>query len=203
MHSSVPRLLVVATSLGLLVSCASRSFEHDHAEVSAVYPHKKTETCSSWLRSHKTGFLYCASPPIDVPVAVNMGAKTPAAAGGGTAAAAVDETKIDKASLMAHGETVYGQVCVACHQPNGQGVPGAFPPLAGAGGYYGDAQNHAKIIANGLSGEIEVNGTKYNGAMPPQGSLSDYDIAAVATFERFSWGNADGIVVPDDVKAIR
>ena len=104
---------------------------------------------------------------------------------------------------MARGEVVYGQVCAACHQGTGLGVAGAFPPLAGAGEYYGDPQNHARIIVHGLQGEIVVLGTTYNGAMPPQGSLSDYDIAAVATYERHSWGNNDGIVLPDDVKAVR
>ena len=48
-----------------------------------------------------------------------------------------------------------------------------------------------------------MQGVAYNGAMPPQGALSDYDIAAVATYERHSWGNNDGIVLPDDVKAVR
>jgi len=56
---------------------------------------------------------------------------------------------------------------------------------------------------HGLQGEIVVLGTTYNSAMPPQGTLSDYDIAAVATYERHSWGNNDGIVLPADVAAVR
>jgi mono/diheme cytochrome c family protein len=83
-------------------------------------------------------------------------------------------------------------------------MAGQFPPLAGSGDYYGDAQNHAKIIVHGLQGLIVVQGQEYNGVMAEHGSkLTDYDIAAVATYERNSWGNADGIVVPADVAAVR
>jgi mono/diheme cytochrome c family protein len=184
-----------AVALGLLplvAGCFPRSMGRDADEVQQRYPHVYKDQCSSWIKSYETGHRYCASPAFAVAV------EAPAAA-----APKVDTTKVDKASLMAHGEKVYGQVCAACHQANGQGVPGAFPPLAGAGEFYGDAQNHAKIIVHGLSGEIVVLGTSYNSAMPPQGGLSDYDIAAVATFERHSWGNDDGIVTPDDVKAVR
>ena len=62
----------------------------------------------------------------------------------------------------------------------------------------------ANIVINGLSGEIEVLGKKYNGAMPPQGGqLSDYEIAAVLTNVRTSFGNNDGMVTPDQVKSQR
>ncbi len=188
------RSLVFLVGLpALLIGCWPRSMARDVDEVNARYPHKYKEgTCASWLHSAKTGHKYCASPAFAA--AVEMPPQ---------AVEKVDETKVDKASLVARGEVVYGQVCSACHQANGQGVPGAFPPLAGAGEFYGDAQNHAKIIVHGLQGEIVVLGATYNSAMPPQGTLSDYDIAAVATYERHSWGNNDGIVLPADVAAVR
>ena len=50
---------------------------------------------------------------------------------------------VTKEAMMARGEKVYGKICAACHQGNGQGVEGQYPPLAGAGEYYGDAKNHA------------------------------------------------------------
>jgi mono/diheme cytochrome c family protein len=109
----------------------------------------------------------------------------------------------DADSLRAHGEGVYAAVCAACHQANGEGLAGVFPPLKGAGGFYGDPANHAGIIKKGLSGEIEVLGVKYTGAMPPQSQLTDYDVAAVATYERLSWGNSDGPVTPDVVASIQ
>jgi len=186
----------LSLALGLVLAasaCLPRNSARDAEEIWQRYPHiYKESECNSWLRSHKSGQLYCASPAFTVAVEAPK-----------QAAPKIDTTKVDKDSLMARGEVVYGQVCAACHQANGQGVPNAFPPLAGAGEYYGTPQNHARIIVHGLQGEIVVLGNKYNGAMPPQGSLSDYDIASVATFVRHSWGNNDGIVLPDDVKAVR
>jgi mono/diheme cytochrome c family protein len=151
-------------------------------------------TCSSWLTSHVSGNRYCASPPVVYTVAKPKVADSKPK---------YDESKTDHASLMAAGEQVYTQVCAACHQANGEGVSGQFPPLAGAGEFYGPAQRHAWIVINGLSGEIVVKGTTYNAAMPAQGALSDYEIAAAITYERSSWGNADGDVLPADVKAAR
>ena len=104
---------------------------------------------------------------------------------------------------MKRGGEVYGKICAPCHQATGQGIPGAFPPLAGSGEFYGSPKKQAGIIINGLSGEITVQGKTYNGAMPPQGSLSNEDIAAVATYVRNSWGNNDGIVTPADVASAR
>lgn len=175
-------------------------YGRDVPEVGDRYTFKYRGQCSSWLYSQSTGHTYCASPPFDV--ALDL---PPIQAGGaGGTAEAVDETKVDKASLMAHGEKKYNAVCAACHQANGEGLAGSFPPLAGAGEFYGDPQNHARIIVHGLSGPITVKGQAYNSAMPPQGgTLSDYDIAAIATFERHSWGNDDGIVLPADVAAVR
>ncbi len=161
--------------------------------------------CSSWLQSHNTNRWYCASPPLDNDRMMLHLVGPPKA----EAPPAPDISKLPpdeaKAKLMEHGAEVY-KSCGACHQKEGQGVPGAFPPLAGAGAFYGDAVRHAQIVAFGLSGEIQVNGVTYNSAMPAQhdskgGTLTTYDIAAVATYERHSWGNNDGVVMPADVEA--
>jgi mono/diheme cytochrome c family protein len=150
--------------------------------------------CSSWLRSRVSGEIYCASPPIVAKVqlpAVDTGPR-------------FDETKVDRDSLVQAGGKLYGEICAACHQADGNGQAGVYPPLAGSGEFYGDAQSMARIVVHGLSGPIVVQGQNYNGAMPPQGgALSDYEIAAVTTFVRSSWGNDDGLVLPDDVKAVR
>ncbi|MFT6162209.1 MAG: mono/diheme cytochrome c family protein [Myxococcota bacterium] len=110
--------------------------------------------------------------------------------------------------LMDYGENVYltgggGAACVTCHQANGQGVTGAFPPLAGSGDYYGDCENHAGLIINGLNGEIEVQGVTYNAVMPAQANLTDHEIAAVITYVRKSWGNDDGHCMPAQVASAR
>lgn len=161
--------------------------------------------CSSWLRSSETNRWYCASPAI---ADARILRDSPFAAAGAAEAgpivdlAAMSETE-RKTWLMTRGEEVYGNTCAACHQANGMGVPPAFPPLAGSVDFMGDPQNHARIIVHGLSGRIQVQGVEYNGAMPAQGMLSDQDIAAVATYERNSWGNEGSIVLPEDVRAVR
>lgn len=191
----MPRLLAALTILPLLGGCPQRSYDFDIPEIQERYAHKFQGECTSWLRSSATGYLYCASPPLQVEVPLNMG---PVAV-----EAEEEPTATDLDSLVAYGKQKYEANCAACHQANGQGVAGAFPPLAGAGSYYGDAQNHARIIVKGLNGEIVVNGETWNGVMAPWGQLSDYTIAAIATYERHSWGNNDGIVLPEDVAAVR
>jgi mono/diheme cytochrome c family protein len=181
------------------LGCQLRPYDRDPQEINARYALKFKEPCSVWLTSPATGYKYCSSPAftVEAPGAAAFAPK-PAAA-----FASVADGPTDEAALKAHGEKVYGAICASCHQPNGTGVAGAFPPLVAAGSFYGSAENHARIIVHGLSGAIVVNGVNYNGAMPAQGQLSDYDIAAVATFERTSWGNNDGIVMPEDVARVR
>ncbi len=114
-----------------------------------------------------------------------------------------------QAFLMALGENVYltgdgGLACVTCHQKNGQGVAGAFPPLVGQKEWMGDCENHAGLIIHGLKGEIEVDGKKYNGVMVPQGdALNDLQIAAVTSYVRNTWGNDYGYCAPADVAKAR
>lgn len=84
-----------------------------------------------------------------------------------------------------HGATVY-QRCAACHLPNGAGVPGAFPRLAGrlhlaASGESG-RDYLVMVVSKGLAGEIELDGRKYRGVMPAQAGLTDEDIAAVLNY---------------------
>ena len=63
------------------------------------------------------------------------------------------------------GEQVFQQVCVTCHQANGQGMAGVYPPLAGSDWMAKSNETLIKIVLHGLMGEIEVNGTKYNQVM--------------------------------------
>lgn len=175
-----------------LTACAPRARQSDIAEVGQRHGYRHLGECHSWISSFKTGHKYCASPVVEVGPYVDPASGLPEPDG-----------PVTKEAMMARGEKVYNKICVACHQSDGKGVAGQYPPLAGAGSYYGDPQNHARIIVHGLSGQIQVLGQTYNGAMPGQGQLTDYEVASVATFVRHSWGNDDGMVVPDDVKAVR
>lgn len=106
---------------------------------------------------------------------------------------------------MKRGKGIYdGQgLCTVCHMAEGQGMTGAFPPLAKSDFLMKDLDRSIKIVINGLNGEIEVNGNKYNGAMQPSG-LDDKDIADVLNYVRNSWGNkGDKMVTPEMVAKVR
>ncbi len=105
--------------------------------------------------------------------------------------------------IMARGETVYLANCAACHQPNGQGLAGAFPPLAASDYLLGERRQVMQAALFGLSGPITVNGVDYNGVMPSMGYLSDEDLAAVLTYVFGSWGNSGAAVSVEEVAALR
>jgi len=112
------------------------------------------------------------------------------------AASAAAEKTYTLDELKAEGEKAYGHSCVACHQANGQGVPGAFPALA-----------HGPITTGPIAGHVDIvmNGSKKNPAMAAwKGQLSDVELAAVITYERNAFGNTTGdIVQPKDIAAAR
>jgi mono/diheme cytochrome c family protein len=102
------------------------------------------------------------------------------------------------------GAGVFTKNCSSCHQANGKGQPGVFPPLAGNAVVTGPAAAVIHIVKNGLSGKITVNGTTYNGQMPAwKGTLSDGDIASVITYIRSSWGNHASAVTTSQVTSTK
>jgi cytochrome c oxidase subunit 2 len=131
--------------------------------------------------------------------------------------AAAGEKAWSKDELMARGEAVYNTACAACHQANGQGIPGAIPGIVKGGAFSGTADmtkplqdlgfweggkivlgsvpNHIKVVLKGVPGTGM-------GAFAEQ--LNDTDIAAVVTYERNAWGNNTGDVIqPAQVKVAR
>jgi cytochrome c oxidase subunit 2 len=111
------------------------------------------------------------------------------------AAVAVDVNKeFTPDELKAKGEAVYNANCAACHQANGQGVPGTFPAIAGSKVATGPKEGHINIVMNGRSGT----------AMAPFKHLSDVDIASVITYQRNSFGNSTGDAVqPSEINQHR
>lgn len=99
-------------------------------------------------------------------------------------------------SMVAFGEKVYKEVCQACHQPTGLGMPGQFPALAGSEWVDGSEANEKRLVAiilKGLKGPITVKGATYNNQMPGQGpQLNAKKVAAVVTYIRQAWGNKGG-----------
>ena len=97
--------------------------------------------------------------------------------------------------LYARGEEVYNTQCVGCHQLNGMGIPGTFPPINGSAVAVGDKSQHMSLVMNGVAGTAM---TAYSGM------LNDVDIAAVLTYQRNAWDNKAGDAVqPAEVKAAR
>jgi len=104
----------------------------------------------------------------------------------------------------AKGLSLYTANCSACHQANGAGLPGAFPPLKGNEVVNDDdATEHIHVVLRGLQA-TPVGGVAYGGAMPPFAErLSDADVAAILDYERSSWGNHGKPIVAAQVAAER
>lgn len=95
-----------------------------------------------------------------------------------------------KAGNQVSGSAIFTSRCATCHQPDGKGVPGAFPPLTGSPFVIGEPEVLVRILLHGLQGPLEVEGQKYNGVMPAWATqLKDGEIAAVATHVRNSLGD--------------
>ncbi|NLT72291.1 MAG: nitrite reductase, copper-containing [Verrucomicrobiaceae bacterium] len=108
----------------------------------------------------------------------------------------------NKQERIERGKMVYTQVCMACHQPEGQGILQAFPPLASSDYLNADVNRAISTVIHGLEGSITVNGQVYNSIMPQLG-LDDEQVANVLTYVYNSWENNGTEVVPDMVKEIR
>lgn len=103
---------------------------------------------------------------------------------------------------MANGKILYEANCAACHQRAGEGLGGAFPPLANSDYLMARKDKGAGIVLQGLTGQIVVNGTTYDGVMPKM-MLTDDEIASILTYVRNSWGNKGDLVTAEFVNNVR
>jgi mono/diheme cytochrome c family protein len=126
---------------------------------------------------------------------------------GGAAAAAATPAGTPAASAASAAPQPSGaqlfQRCAVCHQATGQGVPGAFPPLAGSEwATAGNAAVPIRVVLHGLQGPVTVKQQRFSGAMPAYGTgqaMSDAEVAAVLTYVRSAWGNSAGAVSAEEV----
>ena len=102
---------------------------------------------------------------------------------------------------IALGRNVYTSTCAACHMPEGGGVAGAFPPLAASDFLNADVERAIRVVAEGLSGEVTVNGVVYDNVMPRL-NLSHAEIADVLTYVYSAWENSGAAVTPEDVTRV-
>ncbi|MBI3345731.1 MAG: cytochrome c [Burkholderiales bacterium] len=136
---------------------------------------------------------YITAADIETPAAWGDGREADELGGGKTTGAA----KVDGAAL-------FSSLCAACHQANGQGLPGVFPPLAGSEWVQGQASTAAAIVLHGVHGHLMVRGHPFNGTMPAfGGQLSDEQLAAVLTHVRSQWGNTAAPVSLETVAQAR
>jgi cytochrome c oxidase subunit 2 len=140
----------------------------DHAFMPIVVEAKNEEDYKSWLAEQKVA---------------------------AAEAAASAERDWTMEELMAKGEQVYQSSCAACHQPNGAGLPPAFPAITASPVATGPVEAHIDVVMHGVAGT----------AMQAfAGQLNDADLAAVITFERNGLGNNAGdMVQPSAIKAAR
>ena len=107
-----------------------------------------------------------------------------------------------KEQQIADGKVIYTKTCVACHQAQGQGLEGAFPPLAKSDFLNADVDRAIDIVLHGKQGEVTVNGKKYNSVMTPQ-PLSVQEVADVLTYVYNTWDNSKKVVTPEMVQKIK
>jgi mono/diheme cytochrome c family protein len=105
-------------------------------------------------------------------------------------------------SSMEKGAVLYEDFCIQCHMPNGQGVTGTFPPLAGSDWLQSKRTKSIHAVKYGQQGPIEVNGVTYNGIMTRIG-LDDNEVADVLNYVMNSWGNSEPeMVTPQEVSRV-
>ena len=97
------------------------------------------------------------------------------------------------------GQVLFAGTCSTCHQANGQGLEGVFPPLAKSSMLKDDPKRIVDIMLHGLTGPITVNGKDFNSVMPPMAQLTDDEVANIGTYVLNSWGNAGGRIDKADV----
>jgi mono/diheme cytochrome c family protein len=104
---------------------------------------------------------------------------------------------------MAAGGAIFAENCAACHQVDGTGIPNMNPPLAKTTFVLGDKAKLIKIILNGFSDDVEINGQRYSNTMASHDFLKDQEIADLLTYIRNSFGNKASAVTMEQVKAVR
>ncbi len=111
---------------------------------------------------------------------------------------------LSKEDQVKAGQQLFTGTCSVCHQANGEGMPGVFPPLAKSDYLAKQTREHLIAIPlHGLNGSVTVNGKDYNSVMPPMSQLTDDEVANILTYVLNSWGNPGGQVSKEEVSKVR
>ncbi|MCW8934971.1 MAG: cytochrome c [Gammaproteobacteria bacterium] len=128
----------------------------------------------------------------------------------GVVAAAALSLSVSSVQASSLGEGLYMQHCAACHQPNGKGIPGFFPPLADNDRVNSDdpetIQKYLRRVIFGYHGGLIVNNQMYSGRMPPigyVGRLNDSELLKLVNYQRSSWGSKARDITFDELTKAR
>lgn len=99
-----------------------------------------------------------------------------------------EEAKTTADLDLTKGKDIYDLKCKVCHQENGEGMPGAFPPLAKSDYLMANIARSVEEVITGKTGEVIVNGNTFNSTMPPN-KLTDKEATNVFNYILNSWGN--------------
>ena len=117
----------------------------------------------------------------------------------------VKKATVTKTAVAAtgNGKALYAQYCLSCHMVDGYGVQNLNPPLIKTSYVLGDKTRLTKILLNGFSERVEIEGEMYNNVMPSFNYLSNQQIADVLTYVRSNFGNKASAVTVAEVNKIR
>ena len=101
------------------------------------------------------------------------------------------------------GKGIYEKYCLTCHQADGGGVPNMNPPLIKTSYVLGDKTRLIKVVLNGFSESVDIDGESYSNVMPSHDFLKDQEIAAVLSYVRKNFTNKAGPITTAQVKAVR
>lgn len=99
------------------------------------------------------------------------------------------------------GKEIYEKNCANCHQKDGKGLQNLYPPIAGSD-FLKNKEKVIWLIKNGISGEILVNGKKYNQPMPANNQLQNLDIAEVVTYIYNEWKVENKVTTTEQVEKV-
>jgi nitrite reductase (NO-forming) len=116
-----------------------------------------------------------------------------------TAAKANAAGTLTQEDQVAAGKALFAGTCSTCHQANGEGMEGVFPPLAKSSVLAATPKRIVDIMLHGLNGPVTVNGKDYNSTMPAMTQLTDDEVANIGTYVLNSWGNPGGRISKEEV----
>lgn len=122
-------------------------------------------------------------------------------------AVALCSTSICAQTNDAAGAELFGKHCVACHQADGEGIPGLAPPLVGALKKVAEVDLGrtyiAHVLVSGMAGTIKTRGGKFSGVMPSQAALSDHELAAIASYVLSAFNESQVALKAEGFAALR